>query len=59
MSLFTVVESVPPIEALETKKLTKDFQGDAHPQKVLLGSGVYRKGDFFEEWNKITTQTHI
>jgi len=39
MSLFTVVESAPPIEVF---KLTRDFQGDAHPQKVSLGVGAYR-----------------
>ena len=42
MSLFNVVESAPPIEVF---KLTKDFQGDAHPQKVSLGVGAYRTED--------------
>merc|ERR1712193_120264 len=39
MSLFTVVESAPPIEVF---KLSADYQADQSPNKVSLGVGAYR-----------------
>ena len=42
MSLFSVVESAPPIEVF---KLSRDFQDDTNPQRVSLGVGAYRTDD--------------